>query len=44
MTGTKIPGLGNYGNYIDNINFNHVFNKQWLELGKNFKLPNYKLP
>lgn len=31
---TKIPGLGNYGHYIDDIDFDHLTLEEWLEIGK----------
>ena len=31
---TKIPGLGNYGVYIDNVDFDHLSDEEWLEIGK----------
>lgn len=31
---SKIPGLGNYGHYVDDVNFNHITDEEWLEIGK----------
>lgn len=31
---SKIPGLGSYGQYIDNVDFNNLTDDQWLEIGK----------
>jgi alpha-ketoglutarate-dependent taurine dioxygenase len=30
---TKIPGLGNYGVFIDGVDFAHLTDDQWLEIG-----------
>jgi alpha-ketoglutarate-dependent taurine dioxygenase len=30
---TKIDGLGNYGVYIDDVNFEHITDDQWREIG-----------
>jgi alpha-ketoglutarate-dependent taurine dioxygenase len=34
MKVSKIPGLGNYGIYIDGVNFDHLTKDEWLEIGK----------
>ena len=31
---SKIPGLGRFGTYIDNVDFNHLSDEEWLEIGK----------
>jgi len=31
---SKIPGLGSFGHYIDNIDFNHLTDEEWIEIGK----------
>jgi alpha-ketoglutarate-dependent taurine dioxygenase len=31
---SKIPGLGRFGTYIDDVDFNHLTNDEWLEIGK----------
>ena len=31
---TKIPGLGSYGIYIDGVNFDHLTDEEWMEIGK----------
>jgi alpha-ketoglutarate-dependent taurine dioxygenase len=31
---SKIPGLGSYGHYIDDVDFNHISDEEWLEIGK----------
>lgn len=30
---TKIDGLGDYGVYIDDVNFEHLTDEQWMEIG-----------
>lgn len=34
MKVSKIPGLGRFGVYIDDIDFNHLTDNEWLEIGK----------
>ena len=31
---SKIPGLGRFGVYIDDLDFNTITNEEWMELGK----------
>jgi alpha-ketoglutarate-dependent taurine dioxygenase len=31
---SKIPGLGSFGHYIDDINFDHITDEEWIEIGK----------
>lgn len=31
---TKIPGFGNYGQYIDDLDFNTISDDEWMEIGK----------
>jgi alpha-ketoglutarate-dependent taurine dioxygenase len=31
---SKIPGLGRFGIYIDNVDFNSITNEEWMEIGK----------
>lgn len=31
---TKIPGLGSFGHYIDDVDFDHITDEEWLEIGK----------
>ena len=31
---SKISGLGNYGHYIDDVDFNHLTHEEWMEIGK----------
>ena len=31
---TQIPGLGSFGHYIDNVDFNHITDEEWTEIGK----------
>ena len=31
---SKIPGLGRFGTYIDDINFDHITDEEWMEIGK----------
>lgn len=31
---SKIPGLGNYGIYIDGIDFKNITDEEWLEIGQ----------
>ena len=31
---TKIDGLGSYGVYIDGVDFNHITDDEWMEIGK----------
>ena len=31
---TKIPGFGNYGEYIDDLDFAHLSEEEWLEIGR----------
>jgi alpha-ketoglutarate-dependent taurine dioxygenase len=30
----KIPGLGRFGHYVDNVDFNTISKEEWLEIGK----------
>ena len=30
---SKIPGLGNYGHFIDDLDFNNLTEDQWMEIG-----------
>lgn len=34
MKTSKIPGLGSYGLYIDDLDFDHITDEEWLEVGK----------
>jgi hypothetical protein len=34
MKVTKIPGLGRFGVFIDDVNLNHISNEEWMEIGK----------
>ena len=34
MKVSKIPGLGRFGVYIDDLDFNTITNEEWMELGK----------
>lgn len=34
MKVSKIPGLGRFGIFIDDIDFNHLTDEEWLEIGK----------
>lgn len=34
MIVSKIPGLGDYGHYVDGINFDTITEQEWLEIGK----------
>jgi alpha-ketoglutarate-dependent taurine dioxygenase len=34
MKTSKIPGLGSYGLYIDDVDFDHITDEEWLEVGK----------
>lgn len=34
MQVSKIPGLGSFGHYIDNVDFNIITNEEWIEIGK----------
>ena len=34
MKVSKIPGLGSFGHYVDNINFDIITDEEWLEIGK----------
>lgn len=34
MKVSKIPGLGNYGIYIDGVDFENLTNDEWTEIGK----------
>lgn len=34
MKVTKIDGLGSYGVYIDGVDFNHITDEEWMEIGK----------
>ena len=34
MKVTKIPGFGNYGIFIDDIDFEHLSPDEWMEIGK----------
>ena len=31
---SKIPGLGRFGIFIDDVDFNHLTDEEWLEIGK----------
>lgn len=31
---TKIPGLGRFGVYIDDVDFNSITDEEWMEIGK----------
>jgi alpha-ketoglutarate-dependent taurine dioxygenase len=31
---TKIPGMGSFGHYVDGIDFNHITDEEWIEIGK----------
>ena len=31
---STIPGLGNFGHYIDDVDFNHITNDEWMDIGK----------
>ena len=31
---SKIPGLGNYGVFVDDVNFNHITDEEWMEIGQ----------
>jgi alpha-ketoglutarate-dependent taurine dioxygenase len=31
---SKIPGLGSFGHYVDDVDFNHLTAEEWLEIGK----------
>lgn len=31
---SKIPGLGRFGIYIDNVDFNHITDDEWMEIGR----------
>lgn len=34
MKVSKIPGLGRFGYFVDDIDFNHITEEEWLEIGK----------
>lgn len=34
MKVSKIPGLGDYGHYVDGVDFYHITDEEWLEIGK----------
>lgn len=34
MKVSKIPGLGRFGVYIDNLDLNHISDEEWLEIGQ----------
>lgn len=31
---SKIPGLGRFGVFIDDVDFDHITNEEWMEIGK----------
>ena len=31
---TKIPGLGRFGVYVDDVDFNNITDEEWQEIGK----------
>jgi hypothetical protein len=31
---SKIPGLGRFGTFVDDIDFDHITDEEWLEIGK----------
>ena len=33
MKVTKVPGLGNYGVFVDGVDFAHLTDEEWLEIG-----------
>ena len=34
MKVSKIPGLGRFGIFIDNVDFEHMSDDQWMEIGQ----------
>ena len=34
MKVSKIPGLGRFGTFIDNVNLNTISEEEWMEIGK----------
>jgi len=34
MKVSKIPGLGRFGIFIDDVDFDHLTDEEWLEIGK----------
>jgi alpha-ketoglutarate-dependent taurine dioxygenase len=34
MKVSKIPGCGNYGIFIDDVDFDHLTDEEWIEIGK----------
>ena len=30
---SKIPGLGRFGIYIDDVDFDHITDEEWMEIG-----------
>ena len=31
---SKIPGLGRFGSFVDEVDFDHITDEEWLEIGK----------
>jgi alpha-ketoglutarate-dependent taurine dioxygenase len=31
---SKIPGLGRFGTFVDDVDFNHLSDEEWMEIGK----------
>lgn len=31
---SKIPGLGNYGHFIDDLDFNNLTADEWMDIGR----------
>ena len=31
---SKIPGMGSFGHYIDDVDFNHITDEEWMEIGR----------
>lgn len=34
MKVSKIPGLGRFGNFVDGVDFDHITDDEWMEIGK----------
>jgi hypothetical protein len=34
MKVSKIPGLGRFGIFIDDVDFEHMSDDQWMEIGR----------
>ena len=31
---SKIPGLGRFGVFVDDVDFDHITDEEWMEIGR----------